>query len=158
MTRSTTRAPKPVESFGAEVLQALIEGSKREITLKLPYRKAAFFRQRVNALRAEMRRQNHVMYPVVSQATVRILWGEDAGMETIAEKKSSTNVRFPLNKDSIVKLVISPADKEFGDALREAGVEVKPLSPDPVPNTETPSDMSNILSEYLKEEPNAADQ
>jgi hypothetical protein len=152
-----TRAPKPVESFGPEVLQALIEGSKREIVLELPYRKAVFFRQRVNALRAEMRRQNHEMYKIVSQATVRILWGADAELPDVPERRSLTNVRFPMNKNIPAKLVITPADKEFGEALKRAGVEVKPLTPDPIPNTRTTEPSEDILESYLKEEPHAAD-
>jgi hypothetical protein len=150
-----TRLPKPVESFGPEILQALIDGSKREITVELPYRRAVLFRSRVNSLRAAMRQTKHELYPVVSQATVRILWGEDAGMTPVVEKKSSTNVRFPANKNTIVKLVITPADAEFGDALKKAGVEVKPLSPDPVPNTGTGETSEDILANYLREEPPA---
>jgi hypothetical protein len=151
------RSPKPVESFGPEVLQALIEGSKREIILELPFRKAVFFRQRINALRAEMRRQDHKLYPVVSQATVRILWGEDAGYDKVSEHKSSTGVRHPVNRDAPVKLKITPADAEFGEALKKAGVEVKTLNTD-VPITESDETVEDVLANYLKEEPNAANQ
>lgn len=153
-----TRMPKPVSSFGPEILQALIEGSKREIVLPLPYRKAVFFRQRVNALRAEMRRQNHELLGVVSQTTVRILWGEDAGLPPVPEKKSSTNVRHPTDKNVKVHLIISPADKEFSEALKAAGVEVKPIAPDTVPNTGSTEPVEDILANYLKEEPNAPNQ
>lgn len=146
-----TRAPKPVESFGPEILQALIEGSKREIILDLPYRKAVFWRQRINALRAEMRRQGHSLYKVVSQATVTVRWGKDAGLEEVTERKSSTNVRFPANKEVPAKLIITPADKELGEALKKAGVELKTLTPDPESNTE-PSESGSVLSSYLKEE------
>jgi hypothetical protein len=153
MPRTTTRASKPVESFGPEVLQALIEGSKREIVLELPYRKAAFFRQRVNALRAEMRKQNHQLYPVVSQATIRVIWGEEAGFPPTQERRSSTNVRFPADKNTKVKLIIAPADSEFAEALKRAGVEVKPFSPDLVSNTEKSDGVTSILETYLKEPP-----
>lgn len=154
----TTRPPKTIESFGPEVLQGLIEGSKREITLELPYRKAAFFRQRANALRAAMRAQKHTMYPAVSQATIRIIWGEEAGLDKIPETKSEKGVRAPANRNERVKLVISPADSEFGEALKQAGVEVKPLSLHPPPNTGSTTPVEDVLADYLKEEPNAANQ
>lgn len=147
-TRARGRAPKPIESFGPEILQALIEGSKREINITLPYRKAVYFRSRVNALRYEMRAQKHHLYPVVSQATVRIVWDKD-----VTEKKSPTNVRFPANKDTSVKLIISPADAEFSEALKAAGIEVKPLDTELLPNTETAESTADVLSEYLKENP-----
>lgn len=99
-----------------------------------------------------MRQQKHHLYPVVSQATVRIVWDKD-----VTEKKSSTNVRFPANRDTPVSLIISPADAEFGEALKLAGVEVKALDTDLLPNTETPSDAADVLAEYLKETPNAAE-
>jgi hypothetical protein len=151
------RTPKPIESFGPEVLQGLIEGSKRELILELPYRKAVFFRQRANALRAEMRRQNHDLYRVVSQATLRIVWGTEAGYDETPERKSQTNVRFPINKNTPAKLIITPADKEFGEALEKAGVKLPPVPVDPVPNTEGPDTGTDILESYLKEEPHAAD-
>lgn len=147
------RTHKPIESFGPEVLQGLIEGSKREVILELPYRKAVFFRQRANALRAEMRRQSHELYRVVSQATLRILWGKEAGYDEALEKKSSTNVRFPVNKETPAKLIISPADKEFTEALKKAGVELPPPPTDPLPNTESPDEGTDILEHYLRETP-----
>lgn len=154
MTRAA-RTPKPVESFGPELFQALIEGSKKEIVLELPYRKAVHFRQRINSLRSAMQRQNHVMYTAVSQATVHVLWGEDAGFNAVPETKSSTNVRFPVNKNTPAKLTITPADSELAAALKKAGVEVRPLSPDPVPNTGTPDAEPDILETLMKETPNA---
>lgn len=147
------RPPKPIESFGPELLQALIDGSKKEITLDLTYRQAVYYRQRMNALRAEMRRQNHQLYPLVSQATIRVVWGEDAGLPAVDEKKSSTNVRFPSNKSTPSKLVISPPDASLGAALKKAGVEVRPLAPDSVPNTGTQDVGDDVLESYLREEP-----
>lgn len=151
------RAPKPVESFGPEVLQALLEGSKREIVLLLPYREAVQHRARMNSLRAAMQRSGHEMYRIVSQTTIRVVWGEDAGLDPIPEKKSSTNVRVPLSKNAPAKLIISPADKKLGEALKKAGVTVPDFNPDPVPNTGSPeATTESILADYLKEEPNVA--
>lgn len=145
------RIPKPIESFGPEVFQALIEGSKKEIRLPLSWRKACYWRHRANALRAEMRRQNHPQYKVMSGATLRIEIPPGTDI-----KKSSRNVSCPKSPEAPVFLVISPADAEFGEALRKVGVEIKPLELTK-PNTETPSLVapdpgpeSDILSDFLK--------
>lgn len=149
------RTPRGVESFGPEVFEALIEGSKREIVLELPYKKAVAFRQRANSLRAAMREAGHEKYKIVAQTTLRIVWGRDAGYDETAEKRSSQNVRFPVSKLVPAKLIISPADNEFGEALRKAGVTIKPLGADPIVETTSPEPEigSDILEQYLFKEP-----
>lgn len=150
-----TRTPRPVESFGAEVMQALIEGSKKRIVLTLPYRKAVFFRQRVNQLRVAMRdmKPPHSLYKVVSTTSLSIEW--DANTET---KKNVKNVRRPASMDAPVRLIISPADSEFGDALRKAGVTIKPLTedpivvPPPIEHTPSPKAEGDVLAEYVRDE------
>lgn len=132
-----TRPSKDVSSFGPEIFEALIEGSKREIVLELPYRKAVFFRQRANSLRAAMRAAGHEKSSIVAQTTLRILWGHEAGYEDVPEKKSPQGVRFPINKMAPAKLVITPADKEFSEALKKAGVTIRPLTEDTSPSPKT---------------------
>lgn len=162
MPVTRTRTPKGVESFGPEVFEALIEGSKREIILELPYKKAIAFRQRANSLRSAMRAAGHEKYKIVAQTTLRILWGKEAGYDETPEKRSSQNVRFPVSKLIPAKLIISPADNEFGEALRKAGVTIKPLDSDPIvsEHKEPTSDLgSDILQQFLdKEASNAADK
>lgn len=146
-----THKAKPVDAFGPEIMQALIEGSKRRIEIKMPIRKAVLFRQRTNQLRHAMRASNHPMVPVVSQTKVSILWGEAAGLTPVEEKKSRTNVRWPKDPNVEVKLVISPADSEFTDMLTKAGVTLKPLTQDPVADiasTDAPT-MEDVLANYV---------
>lgn len=162
-TARRTRAPKGVESFGPEIFEALIEGSKREIILELPYKKAVAFRQRMNSLRAAMRESGHEKSKIVAQTTIRILWGKDAGYDNdTAEKRSSQNVRAPISKMTPSKLVISPADSEFSEALRKAGVTIKPLgtdAPATVPVDAPARDIgSDILQRFLAGEDNATDK
>lgn len=152
-----TRPAKPIDSFGPEIFQALVEGSKREITVDLPYRQAVAFRQRANQLRAEMRRQGHEMYKVVSGTTLRVVWGEEAGLAPVKQRKTSKNVSFPESKNAPAKLIISPADKQFGEALRKAGVSLEPLSipkptqsPASTPSVDNEPDVLDILEGYLR--------
>ena len=44
-----------ISSFGPEIMAALLQGSKRRVDLKLPYRTAIQFRRRVHELRSRMR-------------------------------------------------------------------------------------------------------
>lgn len=148
------RPAKSVESFGPEIFEALIEGSKRAITLELPYKKAIAFRQRANMLRAAMRETQHEKYKVVAQTTLRVIWGKEAGYAETPEAKNTQNVRFPVNKTVPAKLVISPADSEFGDALRAAGVDIKPLSTEATPETpEAKPFGDDILEQFMRETP-----
>lgn len=147
-----TRAPKSVESFGPEIFEALIEGSKREIVLELPYKKAVSFRQRANMLRAAMREIGHEKYKVVAQTTLRIMWGKEAGYEDVPEKKNTQNVRSPVVKSTPAKLIISPADSEFGEALKKAGVEIKPLSIEDKTSGTEPKDFGDdVLEQFMRE-------
>lgn len=162
MPPNRTRAPKSIESFGPEIFEALIEGSKREIVLELPYKKAVAFRQRANALRAAMREAGHEKAKIVAQTTLKIVWGKEAGFEETLEKRNTQNVRFPISKTTPAKLIICPADAEFGDALRKAGVELRPLSAKPEtsdPSTPPEDDFGDdILNQFLKGELNASDK
>jgi hypothetical protein len=138
------RPPKPIESFGPELFQALLDGSKREVKFQLPYRKAVHFRQRINQLRAAMRDLKHEHYPLASQAKITISWPDNT--ET---SKSSRNVRFPKDMNTICDVVIMPSDSEFNDVLKSAGVNIKPLDPPTTPST--PIVEEDILASYVKE-------
>ena len=156
------RAPKTVESFGPEIFEALITGSQREIVLELPYKKAVMFRQRANSLRAAMQKSNHPQYKIVAQTTLRIIWGLEAGYAEIPERRNTQNVRSPANRIAPAKFIISPADSEFSEALRKAGVTIRPLSsveplkPSP-PKEEAPL-FNDILEQLMTEKPDATDK
>lgn len=145
-----TRAPKPIESFGPELLRTLTEGAKRKVEIELPYNEASRLRQRLNQLRYEMRRQDHTLFPVVSQATITITWPPDTAVNT-----SVRNVPSPKDKTTLCKVIVSPSDSEFAEALSKAGVTVPELPSETLPATDTPLTTTvagrDILEDYVKE-------
>jgi hypothetical protein len=143
--------PRPIESFGAELLAALLEGAKRPIYVKLPYKKAVHFTQRVNFMRREMQRQNHPEYPAAAMAKLTINWPEDTPI-----LKSRKGVAVPVDRMTMCTVTIAPADNEFASAVRAAGVQLKELSADPLdtkaPASAPPSDpFDDILRSYVED-------
>jgi hypothetical protein len=143
MTKSP-RPPKPIESFGPEIFQALIEGAKRKVEFDLPYRKAVHFRQRVNQLRNQMRLQKHEHYAMASQARITITWPDDTPCN-----KSANGIRSPKDINTPVHVTIAPADAEFAGILEKAGVKVPELNT-PLSPTKVEDD---ILAAYVKDNP-----
>jgi hypothetical protein len=135
---------KPVESFGPEIFQALVEGSKRRIELRLPYAKAVYFRMRVNQLRNQMRLQGHEGYSAVSQARLTIAFDSATPI-----RKSRRGVRIPMDVNVPVTLIISPSDSEFADILAQAGVMVPQLSNETSTAPSIPIE-DDVLAEFLK--------
>lgn len=136
----------PLTSFGPEILQTLIEGSKREILIELPYKEAVVLRQRIHQLRARMREDKHALTHIVSAAKVTIRWGPE-----VASSKSRRGVSYPTNSNSLVEMVIRPQDSTFRSALEKAGIQVEvPEIPLPKPTTilEEPDD---ILTDFLRD-------
>jgi hypothetical protein len=120
----TTPRPKtPIDSFGAEVFNALVEGSKRRIELRMPYRDAVRLRLRIHRLRAQMRVEGHPLYGLVLKAELRIELPPNT-----STKVSSRGVHTPTDKATAVSLVISPRDSDFVDVLSKAGVKVPTLT------------------------------
>lgn len=139
------RPQKPIASFGPELFRALIEGAKREIKLELPFRKAVHFRMRINQLRNQMRLQNHPEYSIASQAKITITWPEET-----PTSKSSRNVKYPSDPNTLCTVTILPSDSEFANALKAAGVEVPPLSDTTLPEAKTVEE--DILTTFLQKE------
>jgi len=119
MTRSHTKTP--LESFGPELFNALIEGSKRKITIPTDYRTAVKFRIRVHQLRHRLREDAHPLYGIAARTKVTIEWDETK-VETIVSRKK---VHFPKNPLAPVTLTIAPHDSQFSEALAAAGIDVK---------------------------------
>jgi hypothetical protein len=120
----TTPRPKdPIDSFGAEVFNALVEGSKRRIELLMPYNDAVRLRLRIHRLRSQMRKEGHQLYGLVLKAELRIELPPN-----IPTKVSSRGVHTPVDKTTVVKLVMSPRDSDFADILSKAGVKVPTLT------------------------------
>lgn len=144
---TSKRSPRPVESFGPEIFQALIEGAKRKITLELPYRKAVYFRLRANQLRNQMRLLSHPQYSVVSQTRITIAWPPSTPV-----RQTSKRVSIPLDVETPCTLTIAPSDSEFTEALARAGVNVPQLTNDDSPTTAPQGGESteDILASFLK--------
>lgn len=121
------RSPTPVESFGPELLAALIAGSKSKFEIALPYSTAVKFRQRIYQLRFAMRMANHPQSSMVSRTRIQITWPE--GTET---KSNIKKVHWPKDPETPCKLIISPYDSEFADALGKAGIKTVELQGDPL--------------------------
>jgi hypothetical protein len=123
-----TAAKSPLESFGPEILAALVKASKEEITIELPsVREAWRFQQRIHQLRKRMRDSSHEQYPLAARVKVQILWGEKAGYEKVEEKMNSKGLWLPVDTSVRAKVRLSPRDQEFRDALNAAGVKLEDL-------------------------------
>lgn len=145
MTKPKPRSSRPIESFGPEIFQTLVEGAKRKIELQLPYHRAAYFRARANQLRHRMRLEGHPHYSSVSQAKITITWES-----TTPIRRTARNVRIPLDPAALCTLTIAPYDSEFTEALAAVGINVPHLSPIDDPLTQPQSHVEDILAEFLK--------
>ena|SRR5258706_9934156 len=144
----TPKTPTPIESFGPELLNALIEGSKREIRIPTTYKAAVKFRQRCHQLRTRMREDKHPMYSTAARTRITILYGKAAGLTPVDELQNSKKVKYPKDPGVPALLVIAPHDSEFTKALEDAGIGVKPLDLNLEP---APTGVANVLDQYGKE-------
>jgi hypothetical protein len=133
-----------VTAFGAELLQALTEGSRREIILEMPYREAVYNRQRLNLLRARMREDNHPLAKLVQNARITIEWDPE-----VLVKTSSRGVRFPRDTESLVRLRIQPQDRKLREALNQVGIKVNEPEETAALVPEAVEDPEQVLADYL---------
>lgn len=137
------RRQPTVASFGRRALQLLIEGSKERQSLPFTYREAVAMAQRLNSLRAAMRREGHQALPSVEQAKVRVDWLRDGSIE---EEVSSKNVRVPKDRDSPAFLIVEPHDLALGEKMKAAGIPEPDLQDDPLePRNSGPTNLDDIL-------------
>lgn len=115
MTRS--RSPL-VESFGPELLAALLKASTGRYVVKLPFNHAVRFRQRLYSLRNAMRIAKHEKYSLVSRVRITIAWDKEA-----ATRKAGDHT-VPIDQSEPCEVELMPNDTEFSNALAEAGVQV----------------------------------
>lgn len=118
------RSKIPIESFGPELMAALLAGSLREVRFPLPYRFAVQFRRRIHQLRARMREERHEKSKQVERAQVSVLWGKEAGLTEPLLRRTVSGNKVPedLNCPAVVR--IKPYDSEFAKALEAAGVSI----------------------------------
>ena len=148
-----TKKAQPIESFGPEMMAALLKGSREKLTLEFPaYRSAVYFMARIHLLRKQMREANHPEYNIAARARVSLSFGPDAGYPEVEIKLDSQGGKRPVDREVPAKITISPHDSEFGDVLKNAGVEIMARN-DPAP-TAMPSEGSfdSVLDGYAPKE------
>lgn len=143
MTRSRKT---PISSFGPEIFEALIQGSRKKFTISTTYRKAMQFRLQIHKLRERMREENHELYPVASRTKVSIAWEP-----TIPTKQGYHNSRRPEDIDAPVTMTIAPRDSEFTEALVAAGITIDRSHEPKLPDStiDTPR-LDSILKDWDK--------
>lgn len=140
-----TRKPPALSSFAPEILQTLIEGSRRLIELEMPYAEAVVMRMRLHSLRARMRLDGHELLNIVQGAKVTISWPPDTRI-----RESTRGVKYPADPTTIVKLIIAPQDLNFLSAIKKAGIEVE--APIPLPSLDPsidPSKTEDVIENFL---------
>lgn len=126
------RTKLPIESFGPELMQALLAGSTKEFRFELRYGDCVKFRRRIHQLRTRMREERHEHAALVERARVMILWGKQAreanggvGFDEDPKlKTNSNNYKSPSDPNTPALIVIKPYDSEFAAALSKAGLKV----------------------------------
>jgi hypothetical protein len=141
-----------IESYGPELLQALLKGSRTTVKLTTTYRRGVVFRRRLNELRSVMREQKHPLAPVVARAKVELEYGRRAGRAHVPERQSSRNVRYPVDPNVPAVITIKPHDSEFRDQLIAAGVPSGDLTSDPLEEIGTEPGLEEILEDFDKRE------
>lgn len=125
----------PLESFGPEIMAALLRGGREELKLATTYRLGSVFRRRVHQLRARLREINHPEYPIAARTKVQLMWGKRAGLPPVDETRNRNGVTRPIDPDAPALLILSPRDSEFTDILSQAGVHTD-LTADPLASIE----------------------
>lgn len=143
----------PVESFGPELMAALLKGAQERFEIKTTWRRAITFRRRVYQLRERMREEKHPLYPNAALCRIQITWDQNTPV-----KRSGKNVPYPASTDAPVTLVLSPYDSEFKEELTKAGIKVEPQEPIiPQPGASPASQqLQDFLSEFVQDKPGGA--
>lgn len=130
---STKKTRTPIESFGPELMAALLAGAKKEIRIRMPYSKAISLRRRIYQLRFRMREDNHPSYHLAARTEIKVLWGAAAGLPEPAKPNvyNTRNVARPADTNEPSIMLLRPHDHEFADSLRSAGIETE-LHEDPL--------------------------
>jgi len=134
-----------VESFGPELMTALLEGSKARFVIPgLSYRNCVKFRQRIYQLRKAMIDAKHEAVTSVARTRIQIVWPQDTPTH-----KSRKGLKWPTDRSTICDLIISPHDSEFADALKRAGIKSPDLIDDVLetPKTSSPSALKGFEPE-----------
>ena len=113
----TSRSP-PIESFGPELLAALIRGSREEVVVRFAtWKKAKAFQIRAMHLRRVMKDEKHPLYPIVARARISLDWVNPNGLRVPGHKCPPTNPPTTAT--------IRPHDDQYSTELREAGITIE---------------------------------
>ena len=126
-----SRSKPPVDSFGPELMEALLKGALNSYWVELPYSVAVKLRQRLYQLRLAMMEHRHEKYTLVSRVQVSI---------EIKSTGQRIGGRVQALGEEPCLVEIGPSDTRFVEALKLAGVEPRGLDdpiPDPEPDTRT---------------------
>jgi len=117
--RKMTRTRTPlVESFGPELLAALLKASTGRYTVHLPFNHAVRFRQRLYSLRNALRLAKHEKYSLVSRVRITLTWNPES------PTRKAGDHTVPLNTSEPCEVELMPNDTEFSSALADAGVSL----------------------------------
>ena len=142
--RSKPKAPRPVESFGPEILAALLRGATEMVQLPISYKLSIRLRLRIHQLREAMRKAAHPQYHLVARVRVTIQWPPD----TKTVKQGRHNI--PEDRNTKCLVTLQPNDAEFADLHREAGVDPQ-LGSEPITEDHQvlpPSALEDILKNF----------
>lgn len=162
----------PIESFGPELMQALVRGGREKFIIPFPgaegagKRKAHKFQQRIHMLRGRMRNEKHPDYPLAARVRVSLFWGDKAVAQGAPKEWTGDDAG---NLGAFI--VIRPQDSEFADDLAKALAARPTEEPDisgeaptnifspvtgpgelPAPPISRPATVDDLIAELDKEE------
>lgn len=106
----------PVSSFGPELMELLIRGSKEEVRVPCESMKQMkFLQMRIQMLRGAMAREKHAQYPLATRARTTVTWNTE-------KHPSRKGKQFPMDAEDCV-LIIRPNDSQFAEILEKAGIK-----------------------------------
>jgi hypothetical protein len=140
----------PIESFGPEIMAALLKASREKVTIAFQsYRDAVRFQQRIHILRSQMRDLHHPMYPIAARVHTSVLFGRRAGLAEVETYRNTKGMHYPRDRNIPAVIILKPRDSEFTAALNAAGVQVTPLA-NLLPETPTPQQSATTTTESTR--------
>lgn len=111
----------PLESYGRELLQILLNAARAKVILNFPSAKGGFsyatsVRQRLYSLRKTMRESKHEHFNLVSGLIIHIEWPEGTELEKVGRNMVPKDRRTP------VTLIVDHKDRELKEIAEAAGV------------------------------------
>lgn len=112
MTRPKT-SRSPVSSFGPELMEALIQASRKRVEIPFPdMNSMRHFQMRIHMLRGAMQRERHPNYALVTKVHTSCQWDFS---------KHPKGAKYPRDAVACV-LLMYPKDSQFSDILAKAGI------------------------------------